>query len=57
MQATRPIPSQNRLTFDEEINVAMAVAGKRAGAEKHDDADDEQAEHGAKTRYRRSYDA
>src|SRR5690348_7257143 len=35
----------NRLTFDEEINVSMAVTGECACAEKHHDADDQQSEH------------
>src|SRR5205823_3479525 len=34
-----------RLAFEEKISVAVAVAGKSAGAEKHHDADDEQSQH------------
>jgi hypothetical protein len=34
-------PKPNRLPPDEEIDVSMAAARKRAGAEKHHDADDE----------------
>ena len=41
-------PEPNRLPFDEKINVSMAVTRKRARAEKHDDADDEQSQHGEK---------
>ena len=36
----------NSLAFDEKIDVAVTIAGKSAGAEKHDDADHEHDEHG-----------
>jgi hypothetical protein len=36
------------LAFDEEVNVTMTVARKRACAEKHDNADNEQAKHSQK---------
>ncbi len=38
----------NRLASDEKVNIAMTVARKGTRAEKHDDADDEHAEHGQK---------
>ena len=38
-------PEPNRLPPDKEINIAVAVPGKRTCAEKHDDADDEQPQH------------
>ena len=41
----QPEPDPNCLAFDEKVNVAMAVACVRAGAEKHHDADDEQSQH------------
>ena len=44
----QPDSEPNRLASDEEVNIAMTVARKGARAEKHDDADDEHAEHGQK---------
>ena len=41
-----------RLAFDEEINVTMSIARKRAGAEKHDDADDQHRQHCQKKKIR-----
>ena len=35
----------NRLSLHEKINVSVTVPRKRAGAEKHDDADDQHSQH------------
>jgi hypothetical protein len=40
----QPNSEPNRLSFYEEINVSMAVVGKRTRAEKHDNADDQQSQ-------------
>ena len=35
----------NALTFHKKVDIAFAVVGKGTGAEEHDDADDEHAQH------------
>ena len=42
----QPNPEPHRLAFHEKVIVAMAVLRERAGAEEHDDADDQHREHG-----------
>ena len=42
MQTAKPNPEPESLAFDEKVNVAVAVTRKSAGAEKHDDSDDQQ---------------
>ena len=44
MQATKPNPEPESVPAHEKINVAVAVPGERAGAEKNNDADGEQPE-------------
>ena len=38
-------PEPERLAFDKKINIAVGIARKRAGAEKHDHPDDEHRQH------------
>jgi len=45
-------PEPDRLSPDKEINIAVAVPGKRASAKKHDDADDQQSQHREKENIR-----
>ena len=44
----QPYGQPKSLTFDKKIDIAMAVACKRARAKKHDNADDKHAKHGDK---------
>ena len=48
MQTDETDPEPERLAFDEKINVAVTVARECAGAEKHDDADDQHRQHSEK---------